>query len=692
MNDYFNSFSLTRRILILIVAGFWAVIILIGYVVYTNISDSYAHQARERLFADISRFHSQIDQTSESAFRIAAMMSRDERVLAAYETAAQGFANPSPENAFFRQAREELRAGLDGVQQGFTGATDERFSMHFHLPDARSLSRMWNANQQVSDDLRAFRSSVIAVNSRPYNPVKGIEVGVGGFAIRGIVPVTASDGRHLGSVEYLGDFNSVFAALLGTEGQEAAVYMTADMLEFALELQDPNKNPKIGNDFVTVNRSDNDVFARIITESVLQQALSENVFIRADEHFVGLTSISDYAGDPVGVLAVTASTADLDALQSRLFLLLALIFVGAQVIVAGIGWMVSRSVLRITTISGNLDESAETINRATEQLAGASDALAGSSTEQAASLQETSAALQMTSRLSEDNTSHLRKAQDLSAKTTAAAIQSGQKLEKMSVAMDAIESSSKEIAEILRTIDEISFQTNILALNAAVEAARAGEAGAGFAVVADEVRNLARRTQEAASESAKKIKAGTMRSSEGVAISKDVTEALVEIQQMTGDLDELLRNITDAIDQQNENLQAITQAMGELDSVTQTNAASAEETASASEEVREQAHKLTAMSHELTLVVAGTRSQLGQISQRLHREASSAGPAGKVGRTVSGKQRSGKKGPDGRPAGTTAGRQQSSPHPHDPDQEHYMREEVGSVLGDYNVIDDQDVR
>ena len=236
------------------------------------------------------------------------------------------------------------------------------------------------------------------------------------------------------------------------------------------------------------------------------------------------------------------------------------------------------------------------------------------------------------------------------------------------------------------------FQTNILALNAAVEAARAGEAGAGFAVVADEVRNLARRTQEAASESAKKIKAGTMRSSEGVAISKDVTEALVEIQQMTGDLDELLRNITDAIDQQNENLQAITQAMGELDSVTQTNAASAEETASASEEVREQAHKLTAMSHELTLVVAGTRSQLGQISQRLHREASSAGPAGKVGRTVSGKQRSGKKGPDGRPAGTTAGRQQSSPHPHDPDQEHYMREEVGSVLGDYNVIDDQDVR
>ena len=159
----------------------------------------------------------------------------------------------------------------------------------------------------------------------------------------------------------------------------------------------------------------------------------------------------------------------------------------------------------------------------------------------------------------------------------------------MTAAMNEIKTSADDIAKIIKTIDEIAFQTNILALNAAVEAARAGEAGAGFAVVADEVRNLAQRSAHAAKETAGKIEGAITKTAQGVTISNKVAISLEEIATRSREVDELVVEIATASTEQNQGIGQVTQAVAQMDQVTQKNAASAEESASAAEELNAQA-------------------------------------------------------------------------------------------------------
>jgi methyl-accepting chemotaxis protein len=153
-------------------------------------------------------------------------------------------------------------------------------------------------------------------------------------------------------------------------------------------------------------------------------------------------------------------------------------------------------------------------------------------------------------------------------------------MQALTQAMEAIKDSSGNIGKIVKTIDEIAFQTNILALNAAVEAARAGEAGAGFAVVADEVRSLAQRSAQAARESAEKIAESISRGDHGAKLSAKVATGLQEIVQNVRGVDELIAEISTASNEQSSGLTQIVTAVSQIDQVTQTNAASAQESAS----------------------------------------------------------------------------------------------------------------
>jgi methyl-accepting chemotaxis protein len=175
----------------------------------------------------------------------------------------------------------------------------------------------------------------------------------------------------------------------------------------------------------------------------------------------------------------------------------------------------------------------------------------------------------------------------------------------MKQAMDAIKDSSATIAKIVKTIDEIAFQTNILALNAAVEAARAGEAGAGFAVVAEEVRSLAQRSAGAAKETAAKIEESVARSEHGVAISAKVATSFEEIVVKARKVDELVGEIATASTEQRQAIGQVTTAVSQMDKVTQTNAAGAEETASASEELSAQAEVMRESVGSLRALVGG---------------------------------------------------------------------------------------
>ncbi|MBX3739055.1 MAG: hypothetical protein KF715_20375 [Candidatus Didemnitutus sp.] len=260
--------------------------------------------------------------------------------------------------------------------------------------------------------------------------------------------------------------------------------------------------------------------------------------------------------------------------------------------VAGIFY--ARSVTRpISEVATNLGSAAHQTTDAANQVSSASQSLAEGSSQQAASLEETSASLEEMASMTKRNADSAHRANDLTREARHAADVGTRDMQAMSTAMHGTKSSSDEIAKIVKTIDEIAFQTNILALNAAVEAARAGEAGAGFAVVAEEVRALAQRAANAAKETATKIEDAIGKTKDGVTISAKVATSLNAIAEKVRQVDTLIGDVAAASGEQSDGVQQINRAVGQMNNVVQSNAGAAEESAAAAEELNAQALMLT---------------------------------------------------------------------------------------------------
>jgi len=268
--------------------------------------------------------------------------------------------------------------------------------------------------------------------------------------------------------------------------------------------------------------------------------------------------------------------------------------VGVLLAVAAAIWII-RSVRRaLLEVSGTIAGGAEQVAAASGQVSSSSQALASGASEQAASLEESSSSLEEMASMTKRNADAATKAKSLAGEARSAADAGSTEVVAMTRAMHEIKASSDEIAKIVKTIDEIAFQTNILALNAAVEAARAGEAGLGFAVVADEVRNLAQRSAQASKETAAKIESAIARTAQGVTISDKVSTHLGTIVTRVRYVDELIAEVATASHEQSEGVNQINSAVSDMDKVVQSNAASAEESAAAAEELNQQAAALNA--------------------------------------------------------------------------------------------------
>jgi hypothetical protein len=317
-----------------------------------------------------------------------------------------------------------------------------------------------------------------------------------------------------------------------------------------------------------------------------------------------------------------ASFADIRSLNLRSVWVTTLIVTIMFVILA---YYVVRSLVAVplSRLINDLTSGAVQVNQAASQISASSQSLAEGASEQAASLEETSASLEEMSSMTRKNAENAESAKALATGTRQAADIGAADMQAMSDAMNAIKISSDGISKIIKTIDEIAFQTNILALNAAVEAARAGEAGMGFAVVADEVRNLAQRSAESARETAAKIEDSIQKSESGVQISAKVAQNLQEIVGKVRKVDGLVAEIATASKEQSIGIEQVNTAVSQMDKVTQSNAASAEESASASEELNEQAGALRNAVMELQRLVGGAS-----------RLAASTGTDDKTGRNV----------------------------------------------------------
>jgi methyl-accepting chemotaxis protein len=303
------------------------------------------------------------------------------------------------------------------------------------------------------------------------------------------------------------------------------------------------------------------------------------------------------------------AAADSTAAEVRqMFTLLVAVLLLQLPAAAGIGVVVRRVSAQLRRAVVELKRGATQVTSAAAQVAASAQSLSQGATEQAASLEETSASMEEMAAMTRRNSDNARNAAALADHMVTEAQSSTGALSEMVLSMGAIRESSGKVAQIIKTIDEIAFQTNILALNAAVEAARAGEAGMGFAVVADEVRNLAQRSAQAAQDTAAMIEESINRSHDGAVRVEQVAQA---IEAFTGTVDRvrvMVGEVREASEQQTQGIEQVSQAISQMEKVTQTTAATAEESSAASEELSGQAASTMELVRGLSTMVGDAPS------------------------------------------------------------------------------------
>ena len=271
------------------------------------------------------------------------------------------------------------------------------------------------------------------------------------------------------------------------------------------------------------------------------------------------------------------------------------------------------------------------LSDATDQMAGgstevatSSQALAAGASEQAAGIEEISSSMEEMSSMTKQSAENADQADNYMQESKMVVAKANDSMGKLSISISEISQASQETYKIIKTIDEIAFQTNLLALNAAVEAARAGEAGAGFAVVADEVRSLAMRSATAAKDTADLIESIVKQIQESTGLVDTTSRAFDEVTASSDKVGELVSEIAASVGELARGIVQVNDSISGVDQVVQQNAASAEESASASEEMSAQAGLMKGYVQNLHMYIIGSGEESG-LFERFSRRNSTSG-------------------------------------------------------------------